>query len=271
MRGAGWRLVQDDAWSAAQLPVELAWVSTSAADRSGRVSIFQRSSPQVVVRSPDGTLVEAHDADGVVDPHGITITGDGRTLLVDRDGQMVVELLEGGQTRRLFAGFRFAHPTAVAVSADNGDYFVADGYGEARVHRFDRNGDHVASWGRHGTGPGEFNIVHGVALDPRGRVVVIDRENGRLQLFDVSGTLLEVWNGYHRPLGLHVDHDRELVFVSEASTRLTARDLDGRIVAVGRAPDLAHGLTGDAHGTLYLTLPVLKTVVRLVRVDDGGG
>lgn len=268
LSGDGWRLVEDDPWSAHELPVALAWVSTSAADAAGRVSTFQRSSPQVVVRAVDGSFAEAYDADGVVDPHGITITADGRTFLVDRDGQQAVQLLADGQTQPLFAGFRFAHPTAIAISADTGDHFVADGYGGAQVHRFDMHGDHVATWGCHGTGAGEFNIVHAIALDPRGRVVVVDRENGRLQLFDRDGAVLEVWDGYYRPLGLHIDPDRGLIFVSEASTRLTARDLDGQIVGVGRAPDLAHGLTGDASGALYLTLPALKTVVRLVRVAD---
>jgi len=264
--GDGWRLVEDPAWSSQELPVPLAWVSTSTSSANGNVLTFQRSSPCVVVRRPDGSYVDSYDVPGLVDAHGITVAPDGALLLVDRDGQQVLRR-EGASVMRLFNGFRFGYPTAIAVDTATGDYFVSDGYGNSQVHRFDATGEHIRSWGSHGVGAGEFNVVHALAFDKSRRLFVADRENGRLQIFDADGECLDVWDGYYRPLGLHIDSRRELVYVSEGSTRLSARTLDGEEVAVGRGPDIVHGLSGDGDA-LYLTSPALKTVVKLVRVDE---
>jgi DNA-binding beta-propeller fold protein YncE len=264
--GDGWRFVEDPAFAREPLPVDLAWVSTSTSDAAGRLLTFQRSSPTVVVREASGAFVEAFDVPGCIDAHGITVAPDGSLLLVDRDGQQVLRH-DGDVTTRLFEGFRFGYPTAIVVHGATGDYFVSDGYGNAKVHRFDASGAHLKSWGRNGTRPGEFNVVHALSFDSRGRLIVADRENGRLQLFDTDGECLDVWDGYYRPLGLAIDGVRDLVFVSEGSTRLSARSLDGDEVAVGRGPDIVHGLSCDGDA-LYLTSPALKTVIKLVRIDD---
>lgn len=265
--GDGWRFVEDPSWNLTNLPVALGWVSTAASDAAGRLLIFQRNSPQLVVLEGDGTFADSNELEAVEDAHGITVAPDGSVLLVDRDGQQVLRLLDDGSTERLMDGSRFGYPTAVAVDPESGDFFVTDGYGNAQVHRFDASGEHILSWGSHGTAPGEFNLVHAIAFDPAGRVFVADRENGRVQIFDQDGESLAVWDGYYRPLGLYIDAIRGLVFVSEGSTRITVRDLEGTLVAVGRAPDIAHGLSGDAEGALYLTSPALKTVIKLRLVE----
>src|SRR5207237_7699383 len=69
-----------------------------------------------------------------------------------------------------------------------GNIYVADGYGNARVAKFDKNGKFIKSWGSRGLGPSQFNTVHGIALDAQGNVYVADSGNRRIQVFDSDGT-----------------------------------------------------------------------------------
>ena len=77
--------------------------------------------------------------------------------------------------------------------AENGRIFVADGYCNARVIEFDSTGRRIRQWGRRGSGPGEFNVVHAIAVGPQGNLYVADRENGRVQWFDLDGRFLGEW------------------------------------------------------------------------------
>ena len=79
-----------------------------------------------------------------------------------------------------------------AAVGPNGDLFVSDGYGNARVHRFSAEGELKASWGEPGSGPGQFNLPHGIVVDRSGRVFVADRENSRIQIFSSEGELLTI-------------------------------------------------------------------------------
>jgi hypothetical protein len=81
----------------------------------------------------------------------------------------------------------FQRPTDVAWDAA-GNIYVADGYGNARVAKFDKNGKFVKSWGSKGTAQGQFSTVRGIAVDARGNVYVADGENKRIQVFDGDGT-----------------------------------------------------------------------------------
>jgi peptidylamidoglycolate lyase len=73
------------------------------------------------------------------------------------------------------ANWLFNRPADVAF-ANNGDIYVADGYGNSRVVKFDRDGNYIKAWGKYGAGIGEFNLPHSVAVDKEGRVYVGDRE-----------------------------------------------------------------------------------------------
>jgi sugar lactone lactonase YvrE len=102
------------------------------------------------------------------------------------------------------AGGPFNRPTNAAV-LPNGDFYVSDGYGNSRVHRFSADGKLQFSWGEPGSGPGQFNLPHSVAVDSAGTVYVADRENSRIQLFSPTGEYRTSWTWVNRPDDLFID------------------------------------------------------------------
>jgi DNA-binding beta-propeller fold protein YncE len=98
-------------------------------------------------------------------------------------------------------GESFQRPTDVAWDAQ-GNIYVADGYGNARVAKYDRNGKWIKNWGSRGTGEGQFNIVHGIAIDAQGNVYVGDEGNKRVQVFDTEGTFKTQFTNVGAPTAL---------------------------------------------------------------------
>ncbi len=101
-------------------------------------------------------------------------------------------------------GESFSRPTDVAWDAQ-GNIYVADGYGNARVAKYDRNGKWMKNWGSRGTGQGQFNIVHGIAIDAQGNVYVGDEGNKRVQVFDTEGTFKTQFTNVGAPDGVVPD------------------------------------------------------------------
>jgi peptidylglycine monooxygenase len=136
--------------------------------------------------------------------------------------------------------------------AANGDIYVADGYGNSTVHVFSPGGELKRTWGRPGSGPGEFSVPHAVRIHPDGRVLVTDRENHRVQVFSPDGEYLNAWGDFFRPMDLYVDPDG-MVYVTDQVPRLSMLTPEGKLVGRCR-PVLngAHGIFGDSGGNLYL-------------------
>ena len=77
-------------------------------------------------------------------------------------------------------------PTTASLTAlaPNGDIYVSDGYVNSRVVRFSKDGKYIGQWGHKGTGDGEFDLVHDIVLDKQNRLLVAERTNERIQIFD---------------------------------------------------------------------------------------
>src|SRR5438132_160630 len=114
----------------------------------------------------------------------------------------------------------FNRRTNLAV-ARNGDLYVTDGYGNARVHRFSAAGKLLASWGEPGTGPGQFMLPHGIAVDATGNVLICDRENDRIQTFAADGRFITGITEVQRPTQIVLA--RGLMYVSELVWRVGQR------------------------------------------------
>ena len=167
----------------------------------------------------------------------------------------------------------FYRPTFMAW-APNGDFYVADGYQNTRVVKFDRTGKFLMTWGERGengkeTRLGYFNNVHGIAVDPQtGRVFVNDRGNRRVQVFDANGKPLDSWSVGRPPADIHLvymDGSRMLWAFDRASSKMIKYDLNGNLQYTwgmwGNAGGFwgVHGMHVDSEGNFYVA-----------EVDNGG-
>ena len=164
----------------------------------------------------------------------------------------------------------FFRPTFMAWLPD-GTFFVADGYQNTRVVKFDKDGKYLMTWGQRGeagqgkleTRPGYFNNVHGIAVDPQTRrVFVNDRNNGRVQVFDENGKYLDEWSFGQRPVSdVHmfiITSDRFLWAADRGTSKLVKYSLDGKFLyswgVWGDFPGAfwgVHGMSVDQEGNVY--------------------
>ena len=159
-------------------------------------------------------------------------------------------------------GDPFRKPTE-AVVAPNGDIYVSDGYDNARVHRYDAEGNHIHSWGGWGDGPSQFALSHCVRIDRYGRLWVCDRENQRNQLFDLEGNFLEERIVPAKPDTIYFDPVDDILYQAELEQQVGIYTLDGDLVSSwggGRRSDrpgefagCPHGIWMDSHGDLYVS------------------
>ena len=165
-------------------------------------------------------------------------------------------------------------PNDVLV-APSGDIFVAEGHASndsanARILKFDRTGKFLLEWGRKGTGQGEFDQPHALAMDSRGRLFVGDRGNNRIQIFDQQGKWLETWTQFSRPSGIYIDRN-DVIYVgdSESGSIDPSRTQWTRGIRIGSAKDgtvsafipdpviksnntsAAEGVAADRNGVIY--------------------
>jgi DNA-binding beta-propeller fold protein YncE len=270
----------DEEW--AQLPEGVDVLAASVTvDANDNVYCFSRVKEHpVVVFDRDGNFLRSWGAGLFAFPHTIRADKDDNLWLVDRDhAQMMLFTTEGKLLRTIGTkGFRsdtgvppddfrsdayqkvthggspFNLPTDIDV-APSGDMFVTDGYGNARVHKFGADGMLVKSWGEPGTAPGQFRLPHGVWIDRRGRVLVADRENDRVQIFDQDGRLLTVWpTKLIGPAVLYVDDEDVVYIVEHNAGMVSVLTLDGERLAHWGDPAFrsCHGIWGDSRGDLYV-------------------
>ncbi|MEZ5935635.1 MAG: 6-bladed beta-propeller [Alphaproteobacteria bacterium] len=246
--------------------------SQVAVDADDRVHYLLRAQPAVHVFSRSGEWLFAY-GDDVEDAHGIYRDPLNRIFVTDRDAhQVLVFDADGGELFRIGERHRpewrqpFSHPCDVAVAAD-GRIFVADGYGNARVHRFDPEGRYEMSWGELGRGAGEFMTPHAIWVDPDGRVLVADRENGRVQRFTTEGMLIDALTGLQNPMDIWGD-DEGRIYVTDQLPSLVLFSSAGSILGRCR-PSLngAHGLFGDSGGNLFLAEMNPPSLTRMGRLD----
>lgn len=221
--------------------VEVADVSV---DRDDNVFVFCRGNHPVMIFDKDGNFLDAWGEIGgehyFTFPHGLSVGLDGFIYTADSrdhsvrkwttDGRHVMTLGSPHQNAPAFSGQPFNRPTH-ATSASNGDVYVSDGYGNARIHCFSPDGELKFSWGASGSGPGEFNTVHSVFIDPDDETLyAADRYNNRVQSFTLEGDYLGEWNDLRLPQSVRKGPDGSF-YVAELSHRITVLSRDGTVLA----------------------------------------
>jgi DNA-binding beta-propeller fold protein YncE len=121
----------------------------------------------------------------------------------------------------------------------------------------------VTQWGELGSGPGQFDLVHGVAVDRNLRVYVADRSNNRIQVFDQHGTFIEQWPDITDPVGVYIDEREAVWVISAALNRVLQYNISGVLQSYwgayggtrgGFAGGLSrpHQIDVDSEGNVYI-------------------
>lgn len=260
-------------------------------DAQNRVFVFHRSGrvwsnpfPKEPISKPTvsvmdgktGQLLFSWGENRFIMPHGLTVDHNGHVWLTDvglhqvfqctGEGKVLLTLGEAG-----VAGDDAAHfnlPTDVAVMKD-GSFFISDGYKNTRVMKFSAQGKLEFQWGLPGRGEGEFRLPHGLTIDSRGRVIVCDRENERLQVFDARGRFLAIWQGPQigKPYGIATGLNDNLLVIDGGSPSVRREqrgkavelDAEGRVLhqfgSHGAEPgqfQLGHDIAVGPDGAVYV-------------------
>lgn len=173
-------------------------VSWIALDREGRIYEIQRSdkADPVLVLDSEGKVLRSWGRGEFNIPHSIRIDPSGNVWTVDAGSSVIIKYSPLGEKlmtitvgERPDNGSPFDGTTDIAFGP-NGRLYITDGYGNARVLEYTPDGKRVKQWGKPGTGPGEFSLPHAIQIDEKGTVYVADRENGRIEKFDLDGNFL---------------------------------------------------------------------------------
>jgi DNA-binding beta-propeller fold protein YncE len=262
-------------------------VAAVAVDSKDQVYVFNRGKHPMMVFDRDGKFLRSWGEGLFSRAHGLHIDANDQLYCTDdgdhtvrkcsTDGRVLLTIGMPKKPAPFMSGEPFHRCTHTALSP-KGEVYVSDGYGNARVHKYDPAGRLLKSWGEPGTDPGQFNIVHNIVADAEGWVYVADRENHRVQVFDGNGRYETQWNNLHRPCGLYCCQGKaaaptfiigELgpgmpvnLKVPNLGPRLSIVDAKGRLIArlggkegPGEEPGkflAPHGLAVDSKGDIYV-------------------
>ena len=246
------------------------WVPAVACDSKDRVFVYSRSEQHLVIFDRAGTYLGTWAQDVLRDAHGIFIDDEDNVYCTEhsthcvykfnRHGELVMTLGTPGEPAEN-DGDPFNQPTDVGISS-TGDLFVSDGYGNARVHRFSPEGSWILSWGERGDGPGQFALSHSVRVDRYDRIWVCDRENNRIQFFDIDGRFISEWPDLKRPAGVYLDPHDDVVYIAELDHQVSIYTFGRELIAQwgggqeskrpGEFLGFPHGIWADSRGDLYV-------------------
>jgi hypothetical protein len=277
-----------------------------AIDRCGANTCEGSNVPPIVkIDRNSGKILTMIGAGMFVFPHGIHVDRDGNVWVTDGqgskdgtkghqviklspDGKVLMRLGKAGVAARGSEGL--TEPNDV-ITAPNGDIFVADGHGGqganatpdtvARIVKFSKDGKFIKEFGKWGTGPGEFKTPHALVFDPQGRLIVADRGNMRLQMFDQDGKFLNEWKQFSRVSGLFIRDG--MLYAIDSETSPTNHPGWKKGVRIGSLKDMkvtmfipphqtdnpagaaGEGIAVDAEGNIYAAENTVRGLTKYVK------
>ncbi len=204
--------------------MNLGEASGVAVNSTGHVFVFTRSNSasgpaygpaaaQLLEFGPKGEFIReiGKGLYGWSFAHTVRIDRDDNIWAVDKGSDLVIKFDHDGRVMEVYGRRKessesegpwervtpplphinglFRQPTDIAWDS-RGNAYISDGYINSRVAKYTKRGDWVKSWGERGSGPGQFNTPHAIAIDRNDRVYVGDRGNRRVQVFDTDGTFI---------------------------------------------------------------------------------
>jgi peptidylamidoglycolate lyase len=284
LRTVGWPLVNGRPlytvvpnWPRLTNTLQLGQVTGVDVDSQGQLFVFARgekvwdsetidpfliASPTIhVFNGSTGELLRSWGDNSFVMPHGLTVDQADNIWLTDVGLHQIYKFDSNGNLLLILGeaavpGDDTAHfnrPTDVAVSAD-GSFYVSDGYLNSRIVKFDADGRYLFEWGSSGSATGEFDLPHSIALDGLGRVLVADRSNGRIQIFDENGHFLTEWRDglrIGRPWAVRVD-DAGFIYVVDGGDQNSWLPDRARVIKLSPEGEIIglFGSYGDEPGQL---------------------
>jgi DNA-binding beta-propeller fold protein YncE len=296
--------VVDPKWP--QKPADAEWgqMPGVAIDKNDHVYVYTRGEPPIQVYDTSGKHLRDF-GQGVIKSggaHHIKIDPEGNVWAADIGSHQVHKFTPEGKLllsigTKDHPGKDSTHlnmPTDMAITPA-GDVFVADGYGNARIVHFDKDGRYVKEWGELGSRPGQFSIPHAIAVDSRGKLYVADRSNVRIQVFDQKGNLLDVWNNLITPWGFCVTKDDDIWVCGSSPMQWRKEDEalgcppkdqvfmrfngEGKLLQLWTVPkgidglerpgelNWVHGMAVDSKGNLYAGDIIGKRAQKFVRKE----
>jgi len=259
-----------------------------AFDARGHIYVLSRGAQAFFEFDENGGFIRAFGDGMFTRSHGLKIDRDGNLWATDVGAHTVVKLNPAGQVLLTIgtkgqagewnetAGSHLLNqPNDVAIAA-NGDIFVAQGHtpgagGDARVLKFDKDGRFITQWGGKGKEPGQFVVAHGIVIDGKGLLWVMDRENQRVQVFDSNGTFVREQKYKGLPCSVAFGRD-EAYMVNGFAGQLLRLDLNGKVLAAMGKPGTGPGEFGEAHflaisprNDLYVADSVNGMLMKFVR------
>jgi peptidylamidoglycolate lyase len=259
-------------------------VSSMTYDPHGKGTIVvlvrppKASDPAVWVFDLDGHLQRTWGANMFERPYDMIVDASGNLWIIDLARNFVGKFTEEGKLlmtigQKDMAGDNNAHnafngPSGLAVNK-NGDIFVADGYYNSRVVKFDKNGKYLMQIGGVKGGEiGQFNVPHHVLIDSKGELVIQDRANKRIQFWTQDGKFIKQWTDieFGRPSGFAIAPD-DTIYVSDSdgqSVKIIKDDkvIDAFGVLDGMRP---HAIALDPTGAMYVNDEPFRIVKKVVK------
>ncbi len=251
--GAGEHLYEwVDNWAKLPEGKQFGYTHAVLEDKQGRILVHNQGPDSVAVFDPDGKFITSWGPEYAAGAHGMQLrvedgveylylapTGLHKVMKTTIDGELVFTL-EYPKESGAYEKVEQYVPTNIAFGP-NGDFYVADGYGQSWIHQYTIKGEYIRSWGGKGSEPGQMSCPHGIWLDTRGEaplLVVADRSNVRLQYFTLDGKHVKfVTDKFLHPC--HFDQRGTDLLVPDLFGRVTILDKNNDVIThLGATPDV---------------------------------